>query len=105
MLQRILKHGGRDQMAAFCKRHFRILFRVLKQLPFYLIFPKMRWQWSYYQRASIVLDNGLASNRLQAIIWTKASLLYRFIYTLLGLADLTKWAPNTVYSLKDFSQI
>ena len=43
----------------------------------------------YNQRyASLGSDDGLAPNRRQAIIWTKAGLIYSVIYASLGRKEL-----------------
>ena len=50
-------------------------------------FPKFpNWQWP-----SISLDNGLAPNRRQAIIWTNANPIHWSIYAALGGDELSDW--------------
>ena len=44
------------------------------------------YNWQY---GSIGSDNGLASKRRQAIIWTNVGMLYWCIYASLGLSELT----------------
>ena len=44
---------------------------------------------SNWQCVIIGLDNGLASNRRQAIIWTNDGIVYWHMYVSLGLTELT----------------
>ena len=46
-------------------------------------------QGSNWHCGSIGLDNGLAENRQQAIIWTNDGLIYWHIYASLSLNELT----------------
>ena len=53
----------------------------------------IKFHWSLFLRAqltkpSIGLDNGLVSNRQQAIIWTNADLIHWHIYAALGVDEL-----------------
>ena len=59
-------------MAAISQTTFSNTFFVNKNFVFWLIFHLSCPEGSSYQYVSIGSDNGLATNRRQAIIWTNA---------------------------------
>ena len=71
-----------------CRRHIQMHFREW-QLPYFRSNITEIWsQRPHWQYASIASGNGLAPNRLQAIIWTNEILVYWHIYTSLCLDEL-----------------
>ena len=57
--------------------------------------------WSLFVKVQFIifqigLDNGLVSNKQQAIIWIKGGLVYGCIYASLGLNVLVNMQPNHV---------
>ena len=65
-------------------------FREWKILYFDYNFNDVCSQGSNWQSSSISLDNGLAPNRWQAIIWTNADPINWRIYATLGGDELTQ---------------
>ena len=70
---------------------FRLHFHEWKVLNFDQNFTEVCSWWSNWQYPSIDLDNGLAPNRRQAIIWTNADPIQWRIYAALGGDELTHW--------------
>ena len=68
----------------FLGRHFQMHFREWKILYFDLNFTKVCPEGCNWQCTSIGLDNGLAPNRQQAIIWTNADTIHWCLYAALG---------------------
>ena len=56
----------------FCSRNFQTYFPERKSSLFDYNFTDVCSKWSNWQKSSTGLDNGLASNWQQAIIWTNA---------------------------------
>ena len=54
-----------------------------------MVFPEVCFDGSNWQLPSIGLENGLATNRRQAIIWTNADPILLHIYAALG-----RWFHN-----------
>ena len=54
---------------------------------------------------ALVLDNGLAPNRRQAIIWTNADSIHWRIYAALGWDELTHLSKSKVKGRSDWKQI
>ena len=77
-----LTHWGRDKMAAISKTIFSNAFLRMKSVVY-----RSKFHWS------IGLDNGLASNRRQAIIWTNANPIHWRIYAALE-GDVLKSEHN-----------
>ena len=85
----LLTHWGRDNMAAISQTIFYNTFSWIKMLKFPLKkSTEICSQGSNWQHSSTGLDNGLAPNRRQAIIWTNDVLGCRRIYGSLGLNGL-----------------
>ena len=64
----------------------------------------LKFHWSLFLSVrltitNIGLDNGLAPNRQQVIIWTNADLIHWCIYTALGGDELNKYIFLTHYHL------
>ena len=78
-----LTHLPLDNMAAISQTIFSD-FHEWKVLYFDQNFTKVSSQWSNWQYPSIALENGLAPNRRQAIIWTNADPIHWRIYAALG---------------------
>ena len=66
----LLTHCSRDKMATIPQMTFLNAFSWRKMFEFRLKFHWILFQGSNWQYISIGLDNGLALNRRQAIIWT-----------------------------------
>ena len=74
---------------------------AISQMTFQMHFPEWKWMnsdWNFTELysygsnrwySSIGLDNGLAPNRRQAIIWTNADPIHWRIYAVLGGDELT----------------
>ena len=80
----------------FRRQYFQMHFHEWGVLYFDQNFTKVCSQWSNWQYPSIGLDNGLAPNRRQAIIWTNADLIHWRIYATLGEDELMAcycWDP------------
>ena len=60
--------------------------------------------WFNRKYDSIDSDNGLATSRRQAIIWTNGCLGYWHICASLGLDELTHWGLVTPYGDRDLGQ-
>ena len=82
-----LTHWGPDKMVAILQTTFSNTFSWMEMFWFPLIF-QVYSEGSNWQYISIGLDNGLAPNRRQAIIWTNDGLIYWCIYASLGLNEL-----------------
>ena len=68
----------------------------MKSLVFWL---KFHWKCPYefnWEYPYIGLDNGLAPNRWQAIIWTNTDLIHWHIYAALAGDELIKYKLNCV---------
>ena len=83
-----LTHSGRDKMAAIIQMTFSNAFLWWKCMNFDYNFTEVCSQGSSLQYSIIGLDNGLAPNRRQAIIWTNDGLCFCHIYASLGLNEL-----------------
>ena len=73
----VMPHWGQNKMATIlqtCTNKFYCI-TVRKLWCFDLNFTEICSQWFKQQNANIGLDNGLAPNRWQAIIWTDAGLV------------------------------
>ena len=70
-------------------------FREWKSLFFYETFTELCSQGSNWQQPSIGLDNGLAPDMRQAIIWTIADTIYGRIYAALGGDELILTTKHT----------
>ena len=71
-------------MAAISQTVFSVAFSWMKHFVFWL-----KFQWSLFLRVQLAvtqhwLDNGLAPNRRQAIIWSNADPIHWRIYAALG---------------------
>ena len=86
----VLTHLPLDKMAAISQTIFSGAFSWMKSFIFWL-----KFHWSLFIRANwqylgIGLDNGLAPNRRQAIIWTNVYLIHWRKYATLGGDELIK---------------
>ena len=72
----------------FCRRSFQMHFRKLKVLYFYHNVIEVCYQGSNWQFLCTSLDNGLAPNRRQAIIWNNAEPIHWRIYVAPGADEL-----------------
>ena len=54
-------------------------------------FTEVYSEESNLKNAIIASDDGLAPNRLEAIIWTNAGVFYLRIYASLGLSELNRY--------------
>ena len=87
---RFLTHWGWDWMAAISWTLFSNAIFEWKLLNFKYCFIEICFLGSNWQYFIIDSNNGLASNRRQAIIGTNVGLVYRHIYASLGLnSDLS----------------
>ena len=68
----------------FCRRYFQMHFCAWKVSYFDHNFTEVYSWGTNWQQPSIGLDNGLAPNRRQAIIWTNAYLIHWRIYAAIG---------------------
>ena len=73
----------------FRRQQFQLHFLEWKYMNFYKNFTEVYSEGSNWQYICIGLDNGLALNRRQVIIWINGDLDYRRIYASFGLNDLT----------------
>ena len=71
-----LTHVAETKWPPFRRRSFQKHFLERKPLNFKQYFIEMYSLGSYWQYVIIGLDNGLAPNRRQAIIWTNDGLVY-----------------------------
>ena len=76
----LFSHLPLDKMAAISQMISSDAFSLMKVLYFGLNFTEVCYLGSNWQYPSIGLDNGLAPNRWQAIIWTTADLIHWRIY-------------------------
>ena len=81
---KILTHLTLDKMAAISQAIFSDAFSWMKSSVFWL-----KFHWRLFLRVKLIitqlwLDNVLAPNRLQAIIWTNADPIYWRIFAALG---------------------
>ena len=78
-------------MAAISQTIFSNAFSWMKTSVFWIIFYWIMFHYglSNWQYDIIGLDNGLAPNRRQAIIWINDDLVYWRIYASLGLNEFT----------------
>ena len=79
----LLAHLPQDKMAAISPTTFSSECWWMKVLYFDLNFTEFCSQWSSWQQNSIGSDNGLASNRPEAIIWTNADQIHWRTYAAL----------------------
>ena len=86
----------------FRRRHFEMLFIVWKCLNVDWNFTKVCSQASSWQYISIGLDDGLAPNRWQTIIWTNDVLGCRRMYAPLGLNEGA--VSYDTFKFKDFKK-
>ena len=80
-----LTYWGQDKMSASLQMTLSIAFSWMRMLEF-----RLKSYWSLFLRVqltSIGSDNGLASTRHRAIIWTKDDLDYWCIYVSLSLNE------------------
>ena len=80
----VLNSSPLNKMAALSQKIFSDAFLWMKSFAFWLIF-----HWSLFLRVQLTitqhcLDNGLALNRWQAVIWINADLIHWCIYAALG---------------------
>ena len=80
------------KLPPFRRRYFHIHIREWKILCFDWNFTEVCSLGSNWQCTSIGLDNGLAPNRRQVIIWTNAGLIYWPIYAAPGGDELIRGA-------------
>ena len=73
----------------------------MKKIVFWLNFTEICSQGSNWQQPSIGLDNGLALNRRQAIIWTITHPIHGRIYAALGGDGLTHWPLGDLNGILD----
>ena len=106
-----LTHLPLDKMVAISQTIFSHAFSWMKHLYFDYNFTDVCSQGSNWQSSSIGLDNGLAPNRWQAIIWTNADPINWRIYATLGGDELTQMfivsvckSLSTVWAPKSFIQ-
>ena len=71
-------------MDAISQMTFSNAFSWMKMLEFWLKCHWSLFQWPNWQQPSIGLDNGMALNMWQAIIWTNAAPVHWRIYAALG---------------------
>ena len=71
-------------MAAVSLTTFSSAFSEIKSLVFWFEFHLILFPTVQYTEPSIGLDNGLAPNRRQAIIWTNVNPIHWRIYAVLG---------------------
>ena len=76
-------------MMPFHRQYFHMHFREWKVLYFDKNFTEICSKGFNWQQTSTGLDNGLAPNRRQAIIWTNADPINWCIYAALGGDELT----------------
>ena len=93
-----LTHWCQDRMATILQRTSSNLFPVSKLLYCNSNFTKSSSQRSNQQYTSIGLDNGLAPNRRQAIIWTNDGLVYRCICITLSPCLMSGWSHHSGYT-------
>ena len=75
---------GRDKWSRIRRWHFQMYFLQWKLSNFDWNFIEFCSQGSNWQYLSLRLDNGLAPNRRQAIIWTNTDPIHCHIYAALG---------------------
>ena len=83
----VLTQWGRNKMTAISQTTFPSAFSWTKLSYLYWNFTDICFEGSNYQYTSIGSDDGLLLNRWQAIIWTSASLVFKWIYASIGLNE------------------
>ena len=94
----LLTHLPQDKMAAVWQTIFSNAFSWMKSFVFWLKFlwslvPRVQWT----KKTIIGLNNGLAPNRRQVIIWTNADPIHWRIHTTLGGDEFNKRLTHGVY--------
>ena len=104
-----LRHLGRDKMAMIYQTTFSNAFWYIIMFEFGLKATEICSQGSIWQYFSTGSDNGLVSNRWQAIIWTIDVLGCPHLYASLSLNELIvilisqPCQCNSVYCPRDFT--
>ena len=85
----------RTKWTLSCRRYFQMHFREWKVLYFDTNFTEVCSLGFNWQKNSVGLDNGLAPNRRQAIIWTNADPIHGLTFAALGGDELNHWGRAT----------